>query len=384
MIRVPVKPELLRWARHRAGLGRNEFPARFKKLPEWETGRLQPTLRQLEEFARKVHVPVGTLLLDEPPEESVPIPDYRTVGSGPRPQPSPNLLDTIYLCQERQAWYQDYLRSVGAEPLDFVGSLTASSDTQSAAEAMRDKLRITVDGRLEHRTLQKALSACIASSESAGVLVMVSGVVGSNTGRKLDPWEFRGFALADPLAPLVFVNGLDAKSAQMFTLAHELAHLWLGTSALSNLPSPSAPGIRKEEAWCNAVAAEFLVPLADIERRIRPHEPLDEAKVRLSRHFHVSTLVVLRRLLDLGRIDRDRFDAAWEAEVERLRTLARGGSDGGDFYRTTLARVSRRFARALVVSTLEGHTLYRDAFRMLGVRKIETFNNLAREVGVTG
>ena len=106
--------------------------------------------------------------------------------------------------------------------------------------------------------------------------------------------------------------------------------------------------------------------------------------MRISRHFKVSTLVVLRRLLDLGRIDRDRFDASWEAEVERLRNLARGEHDGGDFYRATLARVSHRFAHALVVSTLEGHTLYRDAFRMLGVKKIETFNNLAREVGVTG
>ena len=381
MIRVPVKPELLRWARHRAGLGRSEFPARFKKLPEWEAGRLQPTLRQLEDFARKVHVPVGTLLLDEPPEESVPIPDFRTVGSGPLPRPSPNLLDTIYLCQERQAWYQDYLRSMGAEPLDFFGSLTATSDTRAAAEAMRDKLRITVDGRLKHRTPEKALSACIASAEKTGVLVMVSGVVGSNTQRKLDPREFRGFALADPLAPLVFVNGLDAKSAQMFTLAHELAHLWLGTSALSNLPSPSSPGIRKEEVWCNAVAAEFLVPLADIEREIRLYEPLDEAKMRLSRHFKVSTLVVLRRLLDLGCIDRERFVASWSDEIARYESVRRSG--GGDFYRTALTRLSKPFARAVIADTLEGRTRYTDAFRMLGVRNPATLDRLASKLGLT-
>ena len=381
MIRVPVNPELLRWARHRAGLGRGEFPVRFKKLPEWEAGRLQPTLRQLEGFARKVHVPVGTLLLDEPPEEPVPIPDYRTVGSGALPQPSPNLLDTIYLCQERQAWYQDYLRSKGAEPLDFVGSLTANSDTRAAAEAMRDKLGITVDGRLKHRTLQKALSAFIASAESAGVLVMVSGVVGSNTGRKLDPWEFRGFALADPLAPLVFVNGRDAKSAQMFTLAHELAHLWLGTSSLSNLTSPSAPGIRREETWCNAVAAEFLIPLADIERVMRLDEPLDEVKVRLSRHFKVSTLVVLRRLLDLGRIDRKHFDASWDREVARHESARR--SEGGDFYRTAFVRLSKPFARAVIADTLEGRTRYTDAFRMLAVRNPATLDRMASELGLT-
>ena len=381
MIRVPVKPELLRWARHRAGLGRSEFPARFRKLPEWEAGRLQPTLRQLEDFARKVHVPVGTLLLDDPPEESVPIPDFRTVGSGPLPQPSPNLLDTIYLCQERQGWYQDYLRALGAEPLDFVGRLSTISDTRVAAEAMRDKLNITVDGRLKHRTPEQALSACIASAEKTGVLVMVSGVVGSNTGRKLDPREFRGFALADPLAPLVFLNGLDAKSAQVFTLAHELAHLWLGTSALSNLPSPSTPGIRKEEVWCNAVAAEFLVPLADIERQLRPHEPLDEAKMRLSRHFKVSTLVVLRRLLDLGWIDRGRFDASWSREVALYESVRQSG--GGDFYRTAFSRLSKPFARAVIADTREGKTRYTDAFRMLGVRNPATLDRMASELGLT-
>ena len=321
-----MKPELLRWARHRAGLGRSEFPARFKKLPEWETGRLQPTLRQLEDFARKVHVPVGTLLLDEPPKNPS---RSRTAGrsaADPFRSPAPICWTPSTSARSGSPGTRTASGRWGAEPLDFFGSLTTTSDTRAAAEAMRDKLRITVDGRLKHRTPQKALSACIASAEKTGVLIMVSGVVGSNTQRKLDPREFRGFALADPLAPLVFVNGLDAKSAQMFTLAHELAHLWLGTSALSNLPSPSAPGIRKEEVWCNAVAAEFLVPLADIEREIRPYEPLDEAKMRLSRHFKVSTLVVLRRLLDLGWIDHEHFDASWSREVARYESVRRSGA----------------------------------------------------------
>lgn len=381
MIRVPVKPGLLRWARQRAGLRRSQFPASFKKLPEWEAGRLRPTLRQLEAFARKVHVPIGTLLLDEPPEESLPIPDFRTVGGAPLPQPTPDLLDTIYLCQERQGWYQDYLRSMGAVPLDFVGSLSAAADPRAAAETMRDKLRMTVAGRLRHRTLQEAISAFIASAEETGVLVMVSGVVGSNSRRKLDPQEFRGFALADPVAPLIFVNGVDAKSAQMFTLAHELAHLWLGTSALSNLPSPFAPAIRAEEVWCNAVAAEFLVPLADIEREIRPGEPLDQAKVRLSRQFMVSTLVVLRRLLDLGWLDREQFDASWGRELAGHAPVPQ--SAGGDFYRTAFARLSKPFARAVIADTLEGRTRYTDAFRMLGVRNPATLDRMARELGLT-
>lgn len=124
------------------------------------------------------------------------------------------------------------------------------------------------------------------------------------------------------------------------------------------------------------------MPLAALRPELRRGEDVDVALRRLARRFKVSTLVVLRRLLDAGWLDRAAFEAAWTAERGRLRDLADRGGDGGDFYRTTLSRVSRRFARALVESTLEGQTLYRDAFRMLGVARTETFNQIGREVGV--
>jgi Zn-dependent peptidase ImmA (M78 family) len=153
---------------------------------------------------------------------------------------------------------------------------------------------------------------------------------------------------------------------------------------VSDASAAPLTGYRREEVWCNAVAAELLVPLATLRPALRPTESLDQALTRLARQFKVSTLVVLRRLLDVGALDRPAFDRAWASERARLRELAVAGAGGGDFYRTTLSRVSRRFARALVESTLEGQTLYRDAFRMLGVSKTETFNNIGREVGVMG
>ena len=384
MSRVAVNPALIRWARERAGLAQEALAARFKKLPEWEAGETQPTLKQVEAFARAVHAPVGYLFLTEPPEEAVPIPDFRTVAGRAVRQPSPNLLDTIYACQERQSWYRDFARVAQQPDVGFVGSATVETPPEAVAARMRETLGFDLAARRACPTWADALRLFIRQAEGAGVLVMVSGVVMSNTRRRLDPAEFRGFALCDPLAPLIFVNGADTKAAQMFTLAHELAHLWLGASALSNSEAAPRPGVRREEAWCNAVAAELLVPLAALRAELREAEALPQALARLARAFKVSTLVVLRRLLDAGWLDRGRFDAAWAQESARLRTLAQRGSDGGDFYRTTLSRVSRRFAHALVVSTLEGQTLYRDAYRMLGVSKAETFNRLGREVGVMG
>ena len=384
MIRVPVNPELLRWARERSDLAQEDLAPKFKKLREWEDGETQPTLKQVEAFARAVHVPVGYLFLIEPPDESVPIPDFRTFAGEAVTRPSPNLLDTIYTCQERQSWYRDFIRVARQPKLDFVGTATVQASPETVAAEMRETLGFDLAARRVCPTWTDALRLFIRQADEAGVLVMVSGVVMSNNHRRLDPAEFRGFALCDPLAPLIFVNGADTKAAQMFTLAHELAHIWLGASALSNIGAAPRPGFRRDEVWCNAVAAELLVPLAALRRELLPGELLPDALSRLARSFKVSTLVILRRLLDANWLTREHFDNAWVQEIKRLRTLVQGGSGGGDFYRTTLARVSRRFARALVVSTLEGQTLYRDAFRMLGVKKTETFNNLGREVGVMG
>src|SRR5919108_497152 len=163
MVQVEVRPELLRWARERAGLDLGVLTHRFPQLADWERGTVRPTLKQIEHFAKVAHTPVGYLFLQGPPIERVPIPDFRAVGS--------------------------------------------------------------------------------------------------NNRRKLDPQEFSGFALADDLAPLVFINGADTKAAQMFTLAHELAHIWLGQSAVSDAQASwvsdgsdakvSLAPENQVERWCN-------------------------------------------------------------------------------------------------------------------------------------
>ncbi len=380
MNRVGVEPELLRWARERSGREADYLQKRFPQLEAWERGSAMPTFKQLEDFAKATYAPIGYLFLQEPPVEELPVTDFRTMGNVDLSRPSPDLLDTIHLCQQRQDWYRDEARTAGEPPLEFVGSLDTSVDISFAGAHLRGVLGFDVEQRRRAPTWSDALRQFIDQADVLGVLVMVSGIVGSNTHRRLDPEEFRGFALSDPLAPLVFINGADTKAAQMFTLAHEIAHLWLGESGVSNTQAVSSPD-HAVERWCNQVAAELLAPAESIRDEFDPNAELNMEADRLARQFKVSTLVVLRRIHDVGGLSRDAFRAAYVEETDRLRDLP--GSSGGNAIRNVGARISKRLAQALVVSTLEGRTSYTEALRLLGVKKVSMLESVAESLGVS-
>jgi Zn-dependent peptidase ImmA (M78 family) len=370
---------MLQWACDRAG---TQGPALREQVPhllDWLEGKQRPTLRQLENFAKKARVAIGYLFLSAPPDERVPIPDLRTIdGQGVR-RPSPDLLEVIYICQRRQDWYREYAEKIGEEKIAFVGSATRDMPVEDVADRMRRELEFDVENRQAAKSLDDALKLFVDKIEAAGVLVMMSGVVGTNTRRKLDLEEFRGFALADSLAPLIFVNSVDAKAAQMFTLAHELAHLWLGTSALTDAIMPIASTDATEQ-WCNRVAAEFLVPLATIQG-VEIADPLSHLN-ELSKRFKVSRLVILRRLLDAGAIDDARFRLAYSIISPSTKKPKPETKGGGDFYSTFPRSASKRFIRALYADVLEGNTLYRDALQLLDIGKPDTFRQLGKKVSV--
>jgi len=380
IIRVPIRPQVLRWAQDRSGLDTESLQASFPQIKAWEKGKLQPTIKQLEKFAQITHIPFGFLFLDMLPEIALPIQDFR-IRTEISTQPSLDLLDTIYICQQRQDWYRNFQMSLGEKPISFVGSSSLGDDPLIVAANIRDKLEFDIEERRRISTWAEALKRFIERTESSGILVMSSGIVGSNTRRKLNTEEFGGFALVDDLAPVVFINSADTKSAQMFTLAHELAHIWLGKSGVSDADINTFPD-EGVERWCNQVAAELLVPLALFRKSFQSGVDLFEEMNRLAHIFKVSTLVILRRIYEIGAINREEFQQAYQKQLVYLRKLERRSEGGGNFYHTLNSRVSKTFAQSVVISALEGQTLFRDAFQLLNIRKQETFNKFARMLEV--
>jgi len=361
MTRVAVNGEVVRWARERSGASLPDLAKRFPKIAEWEAEKTQPTLRQLEDFAKKTLTPLGYLFLADPPDIRLPIPDFRTVQQDAAPRPSPNLLETVYAMLRRQEWMREYLIEQGQPSLSFVGEASPEDAPPGVAAHMREALGIGDAWAVRHSTWTGALGALIDLVERAGILVVSNGIVGNNTHRTLDPEEFRGFVLTDDYAPLVFINTVDGKAAQMFTLAHELAHVWLAQSAAFDLRDMQPAGVPVEQA-CNRVAAEFLVPQAEMlaawptaRGELRPFD-------ELARRFRVSALVVACRALDLRLIDREGFFVFYADYRHDARRQAAAKRSGGNFWATQENRIGRRFGEAVVRATQEGRLLYRDAF----------------------
>jgi Zn-dependent peptidase ImmA (M78 family) len=377
MTRVAIQPNILKWARERTGLTPDDLRKSFPKIDEWEDGRTLPTLKQLERFAKKTWTPFGYFFLLKPPKERLPIPDFRTVKDRQLHRPSPNLLETIHTMQRRQAWLRDYLIEEGFDPLPFIASNDIGDDPADVARSMRKIFGIAKGWAAQCRTWTDALLDLRFKVEDAGITTVWNGIVGNHTRRRLDVDEFRGFVLTDDYAPLVFVNTRDAKAAQMFTLVHEIAHLWLGKTGVLNFEDMQ-PADNKTEKFCNLVAAEFLVPKAELKTLWLNVKNMDDPFQTVARNFKVSPLVAARRVLDLGYIDSETFFGFYNAYMKDVgRKLARQRqTPGGDFYATIPLRLGRPFAEAVVRATQEGRLLYRNAYQLTGLHG-DTFDKLA-------
>ncbi|APF66588.1 MULTISPECIES: XRE family transcriptional regulator [Vibrio] len=365
-----INPQIVTWARKRAGLSEEAFAQKLgikkvDRVVEWEAGTSKPTFVQAQKIASATNIPFGYLFLVNPPKEELPIPDLRTIGNKHRDEVSVEMRDIIKQVMYKQEWYKEYLRQIGEDELPFVGRFSTKNTVYEVAQNIRGELEVPLPQKGSWEDYQRQL---ISAAENSRILVMRSGIVGNNTRRKLEVNEFRGFAISDKLAPVIFINSSDAPAARLFTLVHELAHLWIGSSGVSDLGNEHA----EEEKFCNAVAGEFLVPEKEFQEMWNPLVSLLNNAVEISSRFHVSKLVVAKRALDCGAIDSDTY---WEFYQREMKAFKRKKSSGGDFNITAGARNSALFSSAVVAEAMSGRMLLRDAGSLLGIQpsKIKTY-----------
>lgn len=381
MATANINTAMLTWARERSGCSVSDFAHKLmideERLLKWESGEQTLTFNQAMQFADKAHVPFGYLFLLNPPVETLLIPDLRTVEGKPVNRPSAELLDIVKLMLQRQEWYREYLKQQFIEPNPYVGRFSVQDDVKTIVVSIRKVLNLVSH---PHRgNSDDYYRDLVNRIESVGILVMRQANLGHFT-RPLRVEEFRGFAITDEYAPIIFVNHADAPGARLFTLIHELCHIWIGQSGISDGDTHAS---RKEEVLCNAVAAELLVPAEEFQLLWQQDkENWQDNLPPLENHFRVSSWVLARRALTLGFIQHDdysRFIAKLKAAWLEREKSEKGGPT---YYKTKKAQISQPFSRAVVGQALSGQLLLREASMLLDGIKPAKIPGFAKELGL--
>ena len=373
-----IRPEIITWVRKRLG---DDVPAlakrmgvNVKKAEAWESGKEPILWKQAQKLAAKALVPFGLLFLDEPPELNPNLPDFRTLHNHNICDASPELQAVVRSAQEKQDWMSAYCQENGMEPLPFAGSLALSS---SLAESV-GKIKEFVDfNYMDAKDNEQYLSEMVSRIENAGVLLMRNSIVGNSTSHHLDVNEFRGFALFDKYAPLIFINTADSKNAQLFTLIHELVHILIGQGGISNNDLYTVKHNRIE-SFCNKAAAEFLVPAKPLTEQYRlSTDTLDDRIEKLAMYFKVSRFVIIRRCYDLKQITQADFEALWQKEnMKMVHAVQRPSKGGPDFYKMLAMRNGRFFTRTVLSALANKHLTYTMAFRLLNIHDVDGLKRL--------
>lgn len=380
-MKAHIQPALIRWARERAQLSSQQLAQKISvqsnKVTQWESGNSLPSLEQAHKISSKLHIPFGYLFLETPPKTTLPIPDLRTIQDAAHAELSADFFDLLNDTLLKQDWYREYAQYEGYAALPFIASFAKSDSHEIVAHSIANELGINLQLRSTAKSWNNFFDLIIQNAEQKRILVMRNSVVGNNAHRPLSVEEFRGFALCDKLAPVVFINSRDAKSAQIFTLIHEIAHLWIGESGISNPDLRQGSGAERLaiERFCNLVAAEVLTPKEEFLGRWEAEESQSHNLENLARYFRVSSVVILRRALDAKLIGKDIFFQLWEQEIKKQKLPAPERS-GGDPYATNWTRNSKSFTRAVVAAAFEERLAYREAAQLLGI-KVRTLHGLA-------
>lgn len=384
-----INPTLLRWARERVGYSQAQVAYKIgvkeQIFSEWEKEdrKIHPTFNQAQGVARTLHIPFGYLYLSTPPQVVSPIADFRTSQQSRHGYFSPDLEATINDARRKQDWLREWRIQEGNTQLLFVGRFSMSSPPSDVAEDIRKTIKIPQTPDKEIKSREDFLHFLVRQAEESGILVLQNSVVQNNTHRPLSVEEFKGFTLSDTYSPLIFLNSRDYIAGRIFTLAHELAHLWIGSTGISDsTPSPENPSnVIDIERFCNQVAAELLVPrqyFSSLWKKQGVNNTLDIAQ-RISDVFLVSVFVVLIQALDSGLISLDEYFET-KTEASGLVSPPKSSSkDGGKFFYNIRARNGRIFISELATALHQGNILYREAAQLLNVQP-KVIDGIVKEI----
>lgn len=382
-----INGKMIRWARERARLSPKELAEKcgidLETVQEWESdGRAIPVTKA-KQLAKLALIPYGLLFADNPPDEKIPFADYRTHGSFGIQRPSPELLETIDDAKLKQEWYREYLISEEFAPLNYIGKYTIDDNPEFVAQEIKRILGVDDTEYYNCKNWEEAFRYLINHAEDAGITVIVNSTFKNNTHRPLDVEEFRGFVLSDNYAPVIFINGKDAKAAQMFTLMHEIAHLFIGESGICD-DAFAGDASHPQEAWCNKVAAEFLTPKEQFLELWKEGESADSNLDTIRLRLKVSRLVAIYRADQLKLIsyeEKQEFVSIEMAGIEAYKLKQKESKGGPNPYLLKRFKTGRNLALAVISEVKANRMLYRDAFHLLGVKNIESLNTFANTLG---
>lgn len=366
-----LNAEVLEWAVRRSGLSDEQVVKAFPKYHDWLDGSWKPTVKQLRDFACKTHVSVSELFGSELPDYALQIADFRTVDDTPARDPSPELFDTVDAMMGRQEWMRDYFLHEGYAPVSFVGSYRGAERNEETRErivdVLHELLKLDEGWGFNCKTVSEALKTLKDCVEAMGISVVINGVVNDNTHRILDVDEFRGFVLADDMAPIIFINGRDTKSAQIFTLVHELCHLAFAQTGVSNAPDDRESDVAMER-FCNAVAADFLVPSSILTEKLdSTGSDVFTALKAVAHACKVNFVVAARKAKDTGLIDEETFFAVWRCYKNEAPEVTKSGKGGGNYFLNKQYKLGGVFSEAVFTAVHSDYLSYRDAYDLTGL-----------------
>lgn len=300
-----ITPKVLKWARKSARMSvetaASKVTVEIDRLKEWEEGTAQPTIHQAETLAKAYRRPFALFFLPDIPRDFQPLQDFRKKDAKELSTASIFIIREI---QQKQAWISNLFQENEEQPLSFVGKYNIQSNPVEVANDILETLQITPS----HYSTENPIKEWINKSEMNGIFISRTSFIHSRL--LLDSEELQGFSIADRYAPFVFVNSEDWNAPQLFTLVHELAHIWIAESGVSNDIEPELNkkgNLHPVELFCNEVAANALMPLEGMKELDSNVFNSSSNVFKASKLFGVSSFAFLVRSFNLQYISLDKY-----------------------------------------------------------------------------